>query len=89
MTPCSVVPKNIRNLGNEWAQKRAQLWIEIIKLRKLVDAWHESQKIRTFLEAVQQTFKSRGQVIEQGSELSNWLTWVSEYADKIDALSRT
>ncbi|BAU49563.1 hypothetical protein SVA_3015 [Sulfurifustis variabilis] len=51
-------------------------------------AWQKSQQVRDYVEAVRRTAIERHGAIGPGSHLERWLTWTSEYADRLDPLRR-
>lgn len=55
-------------------------------LERDAEAWHKSQMIRTYLEAVREdALKKHGSIVP-GSELDRWLAWASQQADRLDPL---
>jgi hypothetical protein len=59
---------------------------KIKKLRKLINAWEESKKVRAFVRDVRKTFQDNGESIAPGSNLGKWLEWAEWYAERIDPL---
>jgi hypothetical protein len=57
-------------------------------LQMQLSAWHKSQQVRDYVEAVRRTAIERHGAIEPGSHLERWLTWTSEYADRLDPLHK-
>lgn len=57
-------------------------------LEMQLSAWHKSQQVRAYVEAVRRTAIERHGAIEPGSHLEQWLTWTGEYADRLDPLRR-
>ena len=60
----------------------------LAQLLKDVDAWHQSQKIRAYADAIMaHAEKSEGS--DSGQELMEWVSWVSQQADRIDPLCKS
>lgn len=57
-------------------------------LQMQLSAWQKSRQVRAYVEAVRRTAIERHGAIEPGSHLERWLTWTSEYADRLDPLRR-
>jgi len=55
-------------------------------LHREAEAWHKSQRLRAYIDAVRAAATADGGNIESGSELGLWLVWASEQADRIDPL---
>lgn len=52
-----------------------------------VDAWHGSQRIRAYIEAVRKYLVAKhGTEIEPGSEAAEWIAWATAQADRPDPL---
>jgi len=50
-------------------------------------AWRERQLLREYIRQVERVCASRSGSVAQGSELSQWLTWAYQQADRLDPLS--
>lgn len=73
--------EELRKLQEEERTRLAQLL-------KDVEAWHQSQKIRAYASAIMANAeKSEGS--DSGQELMEWVTWVSQQADRIDPLCKS
>jgi hypothetical protein len=60
------------------------------RLNKLEDAaenWHKSQKLRAFIDAVRQN--SDFVEIGTGEDVSDWLDWATQQADRLDPLAES
>jgi hypothetical protein len=51
-----------------------------------VESWHRSQKIRSYIEAVNKWAIQKYGEIKPDSELQRWLTWATRQADRLDPL---
>jgi hypothetical protein len=71
-------------LGKLQEQERARL----AQLLKDVEAWHQSQKIRAYADAIR-THAEKNEVSDSGQELMEWVSWVSQQADRIDPLCKS
>jgi hypothetical protein len=60
----------------------------LAQLLKDVDAWHQSQKIRAYADAIR-THAEKNEVSDSGQELMEWVSWVSQQADRIDPLCKS
>lgn len=65
-------------------QERARL----AQLLKDVEAWHQSQKIRAYADAVK-AHAEKNDGSDSGQELMEWVSWVSQQADRIDSLCKS
>jgi hypothetical protein len=58
----------------------------IKNLNEMASAFHKSQQIRTFLDAVREaTIRKRGEIVT-GSELDKWLKWAYQQAENMDPI---
>lgn len=74
----------------ERAEKLAAIKREEEKLARLhanADAWHRSQRLRRFADAVR-VAATEGRV-RSDEELERWLAWVSDQADRLDPLAKS
>lgn len=55
-------------------------------LDREVEAWHRSQKIRSYIEAVKKWGIQKYGEIKPDSKLQQWLTWATRQADRLDPL---
>lgn len=55
-------------------------------LNRDASSWHQSQQIRSYLEAVKTALTRQGNEIVIGSELDKWLKWAFQQADRLDPL---
>jgi hypothetical protein len=60
----------------------------LAQLLKDVDAWHQSQKIRAYADAVM-AHAEKNDGSDSGQELMEWVSWVSQQADRIDPLCKS
>ncbi len=65
-------------------QERARL----VQLLKDVDTWHQSQKIRAYADAIM-AHAEKNEDSDSGQELMEWVSWVSQQADRIDPLCKS
>lgn len=52
-----------------------------------VEAWHQSERIRSYLAAFQATMEKWSGPIDPKTELGKWLDWAIRYADSLDPLN--
>jgi hypothetical protein len=71
-------------LGKLQEQERARL----AQLLKDVEAWHQSQKIRAYADAIR-THAEKSEGSDSGQALIEWVSWVSQQADRIDPLCKS
>ena len=58
-------------------------------LGQQVEEWHQSQKIRAYVEAVKRVaVPGEGQIVDE-LELKAWVKWAEVQADRLDPLVRT
>ncbi len=60
----------------------------LAQLLKVVDAWHQSQKIRAYADAVK-AHAEKNDGSDSGQELMEWVSWVSQQADRIGSLCKS
>ncbi len=60
----------------------------LAQLLKDVEAWHQSQKIRAYASAVV-AHAEKNEGTDSGQELMEWVSWVSQQADRIDPLCKS
>ncbi len=58
----------------------------LAELNEEVDAWHRSQRMRQYIQAVRDASSTEDGPIEEGSELHEWLIWAGQQADRLDPL---
>jgi len=76
------------------AHKERAKQLELIKeeeerlaeLNEEVVAWHRSQQMRQYIQAVRDLALKQHGAIEEGSKLCEWLTWAEQQADRLDPL---
>jgi len=73
----------------EACRRREEEEAKVKSLMNEVDAWHKSERIRTYLEAVRNSSKTKGVELLPESALYLWLQWANQYADRIDPLVKT
>lgn len=71
-----------------WKQEQEQRDLEkkIAELDSIVDRWANAGRIRAFVTDVYETHRKHNSIIEDGSELGEWLNWALRHADSIDPL---
>ena len=75
-----------RRRADEQARLRLQEENRIKRLLEYVSNWHQSQRIREFIEAVRaDAIRNRGP-IEPGSKVDKWIKWATRYANEVDPL---
>jgi hypothetical protein len=57
------------------------------ELVSAAEAWHQSHRIRAYLNAVRDA--AINAPVEDGSELAQWLTWADNQADRLDPLTKS
>jgi hypothetical protein len=67
-------------------RERSDMRLRIESLLADADAWHKSQRIRTYLVAFAASFERWSGLIDSKSEVAKWLTWAHWYADSVDPL---
>ena len=53
-------------------------------LNEALSAWHTSQLIREYIEAVKGVEIIQSGAIDTARDLGKWITWASKHADKLD-----
>lgn len=53
------------------------------------EAWHESQRIRAYVEAFRNAVIAKHGVVQEGSEAAGWIAWASAQADRRDPLVKS
>jgi hypothetical protein len=83
-----------QELERELQRRRAELEqrqkLERNKVEALfrqADSWRQSRSIREYIQALEQRLLDRDGRIEDGSEISRWLKWAREQADRLDPLT--
>lgn len=56
------------------------------QLEAQVEAWHWSQRIRAFVEAVRLTRSCERDQEGRGEEVGRWIAWATSHADRLDPL---
>jgi len=59
---------------------------KLARLQKKVEAWHESQRMRQYIQAVRDAAVREHGPVEEGSEMCEWLIWAEQQADRTDPL---
>jgi hypothetical protein len=72
--------------AEEQARLRREEEKRIKILMEQVTNWHESQKIRQYIEAFRALALWKHGSIEPGSELDKWITWATRQANRLDPL---
>lgn len=72
--------------AEEQARLRYQEERRLKKLMEQVTNWHESQKIRQYIEAVQALALWKYGSIEPGCEIDKWISWATRQANRLDPL---
>jgi hypothetical protein len=75
----------VREAAREREQSEMQQRAE--SLMKDVEAWHQSQRIRTYLAAFRAAMEKWSRPVDPQTEVGKWLEWASRYADSIDPLN--
>jgi hypothetical protein len=71
----------------EELQKRQQAeQARVDQLLAEADGWRSSRVLRAYIRTVESTVRRRDGMIEDGSELDQWLTWARCQADRLDPL---
>jgi hypothetical protein len=68
-------------------RQRAELKQRTESLTKDVEAWDQSQKIRSFLAAFRTAMEEWSGPIDPKGEVGKWLEWANRYADSLDPLN--
>lgn len=71
-------------LAREEAIKREQARLK--GLEADADAWHKSQRVRAYIEAVRREVAARGDDTDAGTAQA-WAEWASAHADRLDPLT--
>ena len=50
-------------------------------------SWHQSQQIRSYVEAIKRKVQQMGESVQQNQELDNWIEWALRQADSLDPLA--
>ena len=79
------------------AEERKRAWENELRRRKereridnlmgQVDNWQKAKLIRRFLKSAEQAVIQKNGQYEKNSEISQWLSWAHNYANKIDPLN--
>jgi hypothetical protein len=72
----------------EERKRRYEEEAKIQSLMRNVDAWHSSERIRSYLAAVKDAASKKGMELSPESDLFQWLQWANQYADRLDPLNR-
>lgn len=56
------------------------------QLFQQAECWNRSQELRRFIEAVKQKHLDNSESLEPGSEVSQWIAWAMQQADRVDPL---
>ena len=75
-----------RRQKEERAEQRRQEAARVDELIKQAEAWHGSQKIRSFVSAVREMLLEKHGQIAPGSEADEWFEWATKQADRLDPL---
>lgn len=73
----------------ERAEKLRQIREEEQRLEQLeaeVEAWHRSQRIRAFVDAVRETASPENGQDGKEDQVDEWIAWATSYADRFDPL---
>lgn len=73
----------------EAARLRKEEQASVDALKKGSEDWHESQQIRSYIEAVRRDAIETTGAIVPGSELDEWLVWATKQADRLDPLTKS
>ncbi len=58
-------------------------------LDQQVSNWHQSLRIRQYVEALREAALSKHGTIELGSDVDKWITWAIQQADRLDPLVKS
>ncbi|MHB8898889.1 MAG: hypothetical protein ACYC6Y_09105 [Thermoguttaceae bacterium] len=61
--------------------------VRVARLLRTVPKWEETQRVRAFVQAVHSEATRRFDVIDESSEIGQWLRWADQYLESIDPLS--
>lgn len=75
--------------SERWRVERARrdLVQRIEDLKRDVELWHKSERIRAYLGAFRERMERWSGPIDAGSETAKWLSWANLYADQLDPLN--
>lgn len=69
----------------EEQRRQQQLEDAMVKdLHKRVADWRCAEEVRAFVEAVNRAARARGEPMDDGSELGDWLRWARAHADALE-----
>jgi hypothetical protein len=69
-------------------ERRARVEEERFRaLQAEANAWHQSRRLRQYIEAVRVDARTKHGATEAGSELDRWLVWACAQADRLDPLA--
>lgn len=71
-----------KQLAMEQEQDEARLKALLAEVKR----WRDSQEIRAYLDEIRRVIASRGQVIQPGSKLDQWMNWAGTMAHRLDPL---
>ena len=85
-----------RRRREEWERQRGEK-LRLIReeeerlehLNAEIDAWHGSQRIRSYISAVREAVTATQGQIEEGSPCDKWLKWATQQADRADPLVKS
>lgn len=62
---------------------------KVTRLDASMEKWHKAQQIRAYVAALRENAIQKSGIIESGSEVEEWITWVHLYADQLDPMVQT
>ena len=77
-------------LQQQREELQRQQQIEHERVEQLIaeaEAWHQSQRLRAYLRAVEDALHRCGDPLDEASEMVRWLQWARDQADRLDPLS--
>lgn len=75
-----------QNRYNQLVRLHEQEKVKLEKLYSDSKAWHKSQQLRAYIEAVRLSEIRDGGGIQSGSDLDEWIRWAHQQADRLDPL---
>lgn len=78
-----------KEAAQERAEKRKLIKAEQGRVNDLIRqarSWSQSERLRGYIEAVRQKHEATNGDIAQNSDVSNWLEWATQQADRLDPL---
>jgi hypothetical protein len=72
-------------LRQEDEQRRQEEEKRVKQLQAMVNAWHQSERIRAFLATLGEARRAHGTTDHDG-RMGEWMNWAARYANSIDPL---